>query len=85
MKVDERATKLERQKHQEGVKKLDELFQTDRVGDMFGLFVPQDQRWLTKSKAVRRIYRRARMKADPTWSARRRQRKRQRAARKAHR
>lgn len=83
MKVDKDATKEARRRHIEGLARLMEFFNVNP--GYVDLATPQDQRWLSRSKAIRRIYRRARMRADPNWSARRAKRKRQRRARKASR
>jgi hypothetical protein len=83
MKVDEEATKEARRRHREGVNKMSAFFGLNEASARLG--VPQDQRWLTKSKAIRLIYRRYRQKKDPQWPVRRRARKRQRQARKAQR
>ena len=82
MKVDKKATEEARKRQREGIERLNtEFFQISPAYQGVG----KDQRWLATNKTVRRIYRRARMKADPTWADRRRARKRQRKARKAQR
>lgn len=82
MKIDEEATQAARKRQREGIKRLDDEFFQISIAYRG---VAQDQRWLSKGKALRRIYRRARIKADPTWAERRARRKRQRRARKANR
>lgn len=83
MKVDEQATKEARRRHKEGVNRMSEFFGLNEASARLG--VPPDGRWLTKSKAVRLLYRRYRQKQDSQWPVRRRARKRQRQARKAQR
>lgn len=83
MKVDEEATKEARRRQAEGVARMTEAFHVDPA--FVDYLVPQDQRWLSKSKVSRRIYRRARMKLDPQWAARRATRKRRRQARRVNR
>ena len=83
MKVDEKATKEARYRQIEAINRLNEFF---GVGPAYlRSAVSQDQRWLSKGKAVRSVYRRARIKADPKWAVRRERRKRQRRARKVNR
>jgi len=83
MKVDEKATKAARYKQIEAINKLNEFFSVNAA--YLQTVVASDQRWLSRSKAVRRIYRNARMRTDPQWAARRARRKRQRQARKVNR
>lgn len=81
MRVDEERTKAARERHQRGVRLLNLLFRADpaKVG------TPQDQRWLSRSKSSRLLYRRYRDKTDPEWVGRRRRRKAQAAARRRNR
>jgi hypothetical protein len=81
MKVDEEATKAARKRHNEGVERMTEFFSVSPAYKGVG----QDQRWLSGGKVLRRVYRRARIKADPKWADRRTRRKRQRRARKENR
>lgn len=83
MKVDEKATKEARYRQTEAINRMNSMFNVD--ASFLLTVVPQDQRWLTKSKKSRRIYRNARIATDPQWAARRARRKRQRRARKAQR
>lgn len=83
MKVDEKATKEARYKQIEAINRMNEMFGV--TPSFLMTTVSQSQPWLMKSKAFRRIYRRARIDADPKWAARRERRKRQRRARKENR
>lgn len=83
MKVDETRTKEARKRHAAGVKRLADFF---GVNDTFvRRLVPQDQRWLSRSKKARQIYRAARISQDKNWAMRRAKRKQQRRARKDNR
>lgn len=83
MKVDTEATKTARERQARGIERLNEAFNVDAA--LILSFVANDQRWLSRSKASRRLYRQARMASDPGWARRREHRKRQRRARKEQR
>lgn len=83
MKVDEKATKEARYRQIEGVNRLNHFFHVDPARVRY--LVSKDQRWLSLDKKIRRVYQNARKKSDPTYTARRAKRKRQRLARKANR
>lgn len=83
MKVDEKATKAARYQQIEAINRMNKFFNVDAA--FLLTVVAPGQRWLSKSKAARRVYRNARIKADPQWAARRARRKRQRQARKVNR
>lgn len=81
MKVDEKATKAARERHAAGLEKMNELFAVDPT--LLG--AAHDGRWLSKGKALRRLYRRHKARTNPDWEAGRARRKRQRRARKENR
>jgi hypothetical protein len=83
MKLDKAATKEARYRQIEAINRMNAYFGVDAA--FLATTVSPDQRWLSKSKTARRIYRRARIAVDPKWAARRERRKRQRRARKVNR